>query len=199
MPRRAKNARRPPQAPPGPRPGGHGGGDHRVPVMTARPTPPPRRTGGDPVIRLMALDVGERRIGVAISDDARRVAMPLTTLPRSADVLVTLDALAAEWDIGEIVVGLPTGLSGREGPQAAVIRAWVADAEDEISRPFRFWDERFSSLIAERHLVASGVKPDRKRGEIDAMAAAVILQGYLDAQRNRERPVPSGDEDASFE
>ncbi|MEJ7761518.1 MAG: Holliday junction resolvase RuvX [Thermomicrobiales bacterium] len=193
MPRRTKNARRQTNLPRPSRPGGSGGGGW-APVVFASPTPPPRRTGGAPPVRTMAVDVGERRIGIAVSDDSRRVAMPLTTLTRSGDDLSHLDALAAEWDVGEIVVGMPTGLSGREGPQAAVIRSWVAHAERQIARPFRFWDERFSSLIAERTLAASGVKADRHGGEIDAMAAAVILQGYLDAQRRRDPEVQVGDD-----
>ncbi|MDQ3513622.1 MAG: Holliday junction resolvase RuvX [Chloroflexota bacterium] len=186
MPRRAKNARRQGNHPrPARRDAGAGGGWGAV--VATSPGPPRSGAGLVAATRVMALDVGERRIGIAVSDESRRVAMPLTTLHRSGDDLVTLAELAAEWDIGSIVVGMPTGLSGREGPQAAVVRAWVRVAEGAIDRPFRYWDERFSSLIAERTLAASGIKPDRRRGDIDAMAAAVILQGYLDAQRHRGR------------
>lgn len=194
MPRRTKNARRQGYLP---RPGRQDRGPDTGwgAVIAASPGPPRAHPGQRPGARLMALDVGERRIGIAVSDESRRVAMPLTTLHRSGDDLATLAALATEWDIGSFVVGMPTGLSGREGPQAAVVRAWVTVAEGAISRPFRYWDERFSSLIAERTLAASGIRADRQRGEIDAMAAAVILQGYLDAQRHRERRIREESDD----
>jgi len=194
MPRRAKNARRPTSQR---RPARRDRDEGWDMVAVAPPVPPgpagTRRAGA----RLLALDIGERRIGVAVSDERRRVAMPLLTLRRSAPEadLIALGALVTEWDVGAIVVGLPTGLSGREGPQAAVVRAWVIAAERAIDRPFDYWDERFSSLIAERALAATGAKADRQRGDIDALAAAVVLQGYLDSRRFHPIPEAAGRDD----
>ncbi|HET7092606.1 MAG TPA: Holliday junction resolvase RuvX, partial [Thermomicrobiales bacterium] len=88
-----------------------------------------------------------------------------------------------------VVVGLPTGLSGREGPQAASVRAFAAELADALGpeRPVVFWDERLSSAIAEQSLAAAGHRRRARRDKIDAVAATVILQGGLDAQRHRRR------------
>ena len=135
----------------------------------------------------MGLDVGERRIGVAIGDELDMISSPLTVVQRRDGDLVELRDLALEKGIDRIVVGLPTGLSGREGPQATVVREF-ADALVAALRPgtkVEFWDERLTTAVAERTLRESGNRRRRRKGEVDAVAAAVILQGYLDARRAR--------------
>lgn len=138
--------------------------------------------------RVLGLDVGERRIGVAVSDEGWLIASPVETVDRRRDAVGALGRLAATWDAERVVVGLPTGLSGREGPQAAAVRAFAAALEEALGpgRPVEFWDERLSTLVAERSLVASGVRRQERKGQIDAVAAAVILQGWLDHQRWRD-------------
>jgi len=135
----------------------------------------------------MGLDVGERRVGVAIADELDMISSPLTTVMRCDGDLVELRNLALEKGVDRFVVGMPTGLSGREGPQAAVVREF-ADALVAVVGPgiqVDFWDERLTTAVAQRVLRESGNRRDRRKGDVDAVAAAVILQGYLDACRAR--------------
>ena len=136
-------------------------------------------------MRVLALDFGERRIGVALSDPSGMLASPLTTLTRGrdgSDVEMVL-RLAAENDVAEIVVGMPVSLSGRRGPQAGRVARFVDALRRETGIPVLSADERYSTVQAERSLRESGVKPSRDRGRVDAAAAAVILQSYLDSKR----------------
>ena len=135
--------------------------------------------------RVLALDVGDRRIGVALSDPTGLLAMPLTTIKRTdgpSDVGEVL-RLVAEHEVGEIVVGTPVSLSGRAGPQAARVAEFTSSLSRRTDIPVRSVDERFSSVLAERLLREFGVEPSRNKARLDATAAAVILQSYLDARR----------------
>ncbi len=135
----------------------------------------------------MGLDVGERRVGVAIGDELDMISSPLTIVRRRDGDLAELRDLAMAKGVDRLVVGLPTGLSGREGPQAVVVRQFAdalgAAVGPEI--PIVFWDERLTTAVAERTLQESGTWRRRRKGDVDAVAAAVILQGYLDACRAR--------------
>ena len=138
--------------------------------------------------RLLALDVGGRRIGVAVSDETRSIATPVGYVERrrpGAD-RAELRRLVAKWDVEQLVVGLPTSLSGREGPQAAEVRAYAEALAADLGLPLVYWDERLTTAIAERALIAAGTRRERRREQIDATAAAVILQDYLDAARKRD-------------
>jgi putative Holliday junction resolvase len=148
--------------------------------------------------RSLGLDVGERRIGVAVADELGMIASPVGVVPRGDGDLQRIVETARTHNANVVVIGLPTGLSGREGPQAATVRAFAdalatagGDAIEVV-----FWDERLTSTMAERALEAQGRKKNRRSGEIDAMAAAVILQGYLDAERNSFRQRPPHGRDA---
>jgi putative Holliday junction resolvase len=138
-------------------------------------------------MRMMALDVGDRRIGVAVSDPLLMMASPLTAIQRrtlSADIDAVL-RLATENEVSDIVVGVPISLSGRKGPQAQACLAFVKALSAQAPMPVRTFDERFSTFEAERRLRDAGAKPSREKGRVDAAAAAVILQGYLDKKRRR--------------
>jgi len=138
-------------------------------------------------MRIIALDVGERRIGVALSDPTGTLATPLATIEQpSDDIRPTLDEivrLVQENEASEIVVGIPVLLSGREGSQARTTRDFVRRLAERTAVPIRRVDERLSSVQAERMLRDSGAKPSREKGRIDAAAAAIILQSYLDSAR----------------
>ena len=139
--------------------------------------------------RAMGLDVGERRIGVAIADELGLIASPLTVVTRRPGDLLEIRDLAREKGVDRVVVGLPMGLSGREGPQAAAVREFAEELRAVLAESPRlvFWDERLTTAVAERALRERGGRRNRQKGEVDAMAAAVILQGYLDAARSRKR------------
>jgi putative Holliday junction resolvase len=133
--------------------------------------------------RLLGLDIGEKRIGVAISDELGMIASPLVTINATGNVLAEMRTLIAKYDIPRIIVGLPVGLSGREGPQAKKVRA-VADAlAEDLGIEIVYSDERLSSTVAEAALISQGTRRDKRKQHIDSMAAAVILQGYLENQR----------------
>ncbi|MCY4527903.1 MAG: Holliday junction resolvase RuvX [Chloroflexi bacterium] len=135
-------------------------------------------------MRTLALDVGDKRIGVAISDPMGILASPLTAIERTSDsrAIDAILEIADEQEAGEIVVGLPVSLSGGYSEQTKSVAAFVLKLEARSPVPVKTADERYSTVEAERLLSQSNPKRVRSRGEIDAAAAAVILQSYLDAQ-----------------
>lgn len=137
-------------------------------------------------MRVMALDVGDRRIGVALSDPLGMLASPLTTIERTTpDTDAAIDAilaLAEQHEAAEILVGIPYLMSGRIGAQARITLDFAAALADRVSIPITQADERLSSVQADRMLAQSGGAATRDRGYTDAAAAAVILQAYLDAR-----------------
>jgi putative Holliday junction resolvase len=135
----------------------------------------------------MGLDVGERRVGIAIADELDTIASPLTVVARRPGDLIEIRDLAQTRGVDRLVVGLPTGMSGREGPQAASVRAFAEELRTTVGPELRieFWDERLSTAVAERALRERRTRKERRNNDIDAIAAAVILQGYLDANRRK--------------
>lgn len=129
---------------------------------------------------MLGLDIGERRIGVAVSDELGILASPVGFVTRGPREEDDLRALVARYRPVRLVAGLPVGLSGREGPQAAVTRAFADALAATLGLPLDYWDERLSTAIAERNLIAGKTRRAKRRQEVDAAAAAVILQGYLD-------------------
>lgn len=133
--------------------------------------------------RMLGLDIGERRIGIAVSDEMGMIASPVGMIQRTGDVSSALRALIRQYNAVRLVAGLPVGLNGREGPQAALVREYTDSLAAEIDVPLDYWDERLSTMVAERSLIAGGTRRNQRKQKIDAVAAAVILQGYLDNQR----------------
>jgi putative Holliday junction resolvase len=137
--------------------------------------------------RVMALDVGGRRIGVALSDSTRVLATPLTTLraePR-ARVIAEIAALVAQHEVAELVVGLPLTLSGEIGPQAKLVEIFAAELRQALRAPIHLFDERLTTVAAERLMQDLGIKPERRKARIDEVAASIILQDFLDTHRGR--------------
>ena len=135
----------------------------------------------------MALDVGGRRIGVALSDPTRVLASPLTTLraePR-ARVIAEIAALVERHAVAAVVVGLPLTLSGQVGPQAQLVQAFAEELRAALHVPIHMLDERLTSVAAERMMQDLGIKPERRRARIDEVAASIILQDFLESQRAR--------------
>ncbi len=135
--------------------------------------------------RVLALDLGERRIGVAVSDPTATLARPVTTIvrrSREAD-FQAIARFIEEYSIERVVIGLPLSLNGTEGPQARQVRRYTARLAHTIDVPFEFWDERYSSSAAVEILKGKHRRRRQQRERIDATAAAVILQSYLDARK----------------
>lgn len=135
-------------------------------------------------VRILGLDLGEKTIGVALSDEMGWTAQPLTTIRRSgvrAD-LEALRAIVREHGVDEIVVGHPLNMDGRAGPAATSAEAFAREIEAALGRPVRLWDERLSTVGAERVLLEADLSRRKRRRVIDRAAAAFILQGYLDGR-----------------
>lgn len=136
-------------------------------------------------MRVMALDIGEVRVGVAVSDPGERVASPVTVLP-AAEVescAKPFRRLLEDWEPELFLCGLPYTLAGEEGPQAARIRAVAAKVSAACGIPVAFEDERLSSREAKRSLREKGLSEKEMRGKVDMIAACLFLQAWLDARR----------------
>lgn len=133
----------------------------------------------------MALDVGDKMVGVAVSDPTGLIAEPKPPLRRSvlAADLEAIRGLGLQWDISGIVVGWPVNMNGSHGPQVQKVKAFLKSLEKVVPWPIAVWDERLSTVEAERRLIEADVRRKRRRQLVDGVAAAVILQGYLDRHR----------------
>lgn len=138
-------------------------------------------------MRALGVDLGSRRIGLAISDEGGRVASALAVLERGASHSVDHGQIAkavSEWGVGVVVVGLPLSLSGELGPAARGVQAEVSELRAALGVPVEVADERFTTLIARRALACGGRRPGLNRAVVDKMAATAILQTWLDRQRS---------------
>jgi putative Holliday junction resolvase len=140
-------------------------------------------------VRLLALDIGEKRIGVAVSDPSGTVATPLTVIDAARTLATGADLvrLVEEYDAGAVIVGLPLSMDGSEGPQAERVRRAASRLAGFLRVPVHFADERLSSVQAGRALGEGGFTSRKARGSVDKVAASIFLQSYLDAQRDSGR------------
>ena len=138
--------------------------------------------------RVLAVDYGRRRIGLAVSDALRITAQGLeTVVVRSrAEALDAVAKAAEEWEAGEVVVGLPLNMDGSAGQMAQEAEAFAAEVARRTGLPVARWDERLTSAAAHRTMREMAVRTKGRKGTVDRMAAALILQGYLDSKRGTE-------------
>lgn len=152
--------------------------------------------------RLLCLDIGQRRIGVAVSDPLQLLASPRGYIAVGRDGgLGEVRALVRQLQIVQIVVGLPLAMDGRERDAAQGVRAWVERLQEHTQVPIVLWDERLSTTAAERALLESGMRREERKWRRDAVAAALILQSYLDAhaERGGDRGAVPGEPGPSFQ
>lgn len=140
--------------------------------------------------RLIGVDLGAKTIGLALSDVERRIATPLETIRRVkfAKDAARLIELAASFDIGALIVGLPLNMDGSSGPRVQATRAFVRSLADLSPLPVVYWDERLSTAAVTRSLIEQDVSRAKRAEVIDKMAAAYILQGALDRLRRLAAP-----------
>ena len=133
-------------------------------------------------MRIMSLDVGSRTIGIACSDALLMTAQGIETIRRTSleNDFNRLRELISEYEVHELVVGMPKNMNGTKGERAEKTEEFVEKMKAVIDLPVTFWDERLSTVMAERQLIAADVSRKKRKGVIDKMAAVVILQGYLD-------------------
>jgi len=141
--------------------------------------------------RVLALDVGSKRIGVAISDPLGITAQGLETIQRQNKRrdLEVLGAVLKKYDVGEIVVGLPLRLSGAEGTQSEKMRLFADELRAKFCLPVHLWDERWTSTEANRLLRETNLSIEKRSKAVDRVAAVLILQSWLEAQRTRGESV----------
>ncbi|HEX5398404.1 MAG TPA: Holliday junction resolvase RuvX [Verrucomicrobiae bacterium] len=133
-------------------------------------------------MRILALDHGTKRIGVAVSDETKTIAQPLEYIPAEpfADFLTRLKQLVLEKEIDLILIGLPRNMDGSYGPAAQKVEAFVAVLRSAVTVPVKTWDERLTSAQANRILIQGNVRRGKRKDKVDKMAAAILLQSYLD-------------------
>ena len=141
-------------------------------------------------MRILSLDVGDRRIGLAISDEMGWTAQGLETYERRnlRKDLAYLIELIRSRDVTDVVVGLPRHLDGHIGPQAQKVLTFVDSLKTQISVPILMWDERLTTREAERTLIDAHVRRSKRKTVVDQMAAILILQGYLDSRQAASQP-----------
>ncbi len=137
--------------------------------------------------RLLGLDLGAKTIGIAASDTRLAIATPRETLRRGRfrDDAAKLLALIARDDVGGLVIGLPVAMDGTEGPRCQSVRQFARSLLEIIDIPIAFWDERLSTAAVERQMIAADMTRKRRAEIVDRVAAAYILQGFLDWLANR--------------
>jgi putative Holliday junction resolvase len=133
-------------------------------------------------VRVVAIDLGTARIGVAVSDPSGVLASPYEVVPRNEQSHARLQAIVEEVGAERVVVGLPLSLDGRKGPAAQLIEAEVVELRELFTVPVELYDERFTTVTAHQHLAASGKRSKARRGTVDGAAAAVLLQSWLDGR-----------------
>jgi putative Holliday junction resolvase len=133
-------------------------------------------------MRILALDHGTKRIGVAVSDETKTIAQPLEYIPAEpfGDFLSRLKKLLVEKEIDLVLIGMPRNMDGTYGPAAQKVQAFVAVLRGAITVPIKMWDERLTSSQANRILIQGKVRRDQRKEKVDKMAAAILLQSYLD-------------------
>jgi putative Holliday junction resolvase len=134
-------------------------------------------------MRILALDHGTVRIGVAVSDELKLIAQPLEFIPAEpfADFLARLQEIIREKEVELLLIGMPRNMDGSYGPAALKVREFVAGLKDAVPIPIKTLDERLTTVQAQRFLIQGGVRRDKRKEKVDKTAAAILLQSYLDS------------------
>lgn len=148
----------------------------------------PERSRRDAIreMRYLAIDYGRKRTGLAICDSDETIASPLTVIESRKHLLKKIAEIVKSENVGAVVLGLPLNMDGSVGPQCELVYRFAQQLKQHLNIPLHFQDERLSTFGAEGHLTAAGLTPEKKRKHLDAVAAAEILQAFLDAKKARK-------------
>ena len=137
-------------------------------------------------MRILALDHGTKRIGVAVSDEMKMIATPLEYIPAEpgAGFLARLREILREKEVELIIIGMPRNMDGSYGPASLKVQEFVAVLKDAITIPVKTLDERLTTVQAQRFLIQGNVRRDQRKEKVDKTAAAILLQSYLDGLTN---------------
>ena len=138
-------------------------------------------------MRILGVDFGEKRIGLALSDQLGLTAQGLETLMNKGkkQVLEEFSRICRNQGVGEIVVGLPINMNGSLGPKAKEVLGWVPELESAVGIPVKTWDERLTSREAQRLMIEEGLSRKKQKKNSDRLAAMLVLQGYLETRRTK--------------
>ncbi len=142
-------------------------------------------------MRIMGLDFGSKTVGVALSDSLLITAQGLEIIGRKEEnklrrTLARIEELIQEYEVTEIVLGLPKNMNGTEGERVALTREFAEKRERRTGLPVIFWDERLTTVAADKAMMEAGIRRERRKEYVDKIAASLILQGYLDSRREAD-------------
>lgn len=142
-------------------------------------------------MRIMGLDFGSKTVGVALSDSLLITAHGLEIIGRKEEnklrrTLARIEELIQEYEVTEIVLGLPKNMNGTEGERVALTREFAEKLERRTGLPVIFWDERLTTVAADKAMMEAGIRRERRKEYVDKIAASLILQGYLDSRREAD-------------
>ncbi|MDB6017882.1 MAG: rnhD [Pedosphaera sp.] len=134
-------------------------------------------------MRVLAIDHGTKRMGLAISDELGVIALPMEFVPAEpfAAFLLRVKEIIKEKQVEMLLVGMPRNMDGSYGPAALKVQAFIAVLQETVAIPIKSWDERLTSTQANRYLIQANVRRDKRKQKVDQTAAAILLQSYLDS------------------
>ncbi len=134
-------------------------------------------------MRILAIDHGTKRIGIAVSDELKMIAQPLEFIPAEpfSEFLARLKEILREKEVELILLGMPRNMDGSYGPAALKVQEFGAALKSAVAVPIQMWDERLTSVQANRFLIQGNVRREKRKEKVDKMAAAILLQSYLDS------------------
>lgn len=135
-------------------------------------------------MRIMALDVGDKRVGIALSDPLNLTAQPFKVIERGNKELQEIKKIIDEKEVSKIVLGLPLNSKGGETEQSKKIRKFAEKLKNKISVPIEFYDERFTTIEAEKVLISADIRRNKRKNVIDMLSSVLILQGYLELNKS---------------
>lgn len=149
-------------------------------------------------MRIMGLDFGSKTVGVAVSDSLLITAQGLEIVPRKEEnklrrTLARIEELIEEYEVEEIVVGLPKNMNGTEGERVTLTKEFAEKLERRTGLPVILWDERLTTVAADKAMIEAGIRREKRRDYVDKIAAALILQGYLDRRADKKKEEASLD------
>jgi len=136
-------------------------------------------------MRILGIDHGTKRIGLALSDELQMIAQPFDFFPAEpfVEFLARLEELIREKSVEQIVIGMPRNMNGTYGPATDKVKKFIEQLKETIQVPIRAWDERLTSVEANRLLIQGNVRREKRKEKVDMMAAAILLQSFLDSQQ----------------
>jgi putative Holliday junction resolvase len=137
-------------------------------------------------MRILGIDWGESKVGIAVSDPLGITAQPLPYIKNDQSMFVQLKAIIEKFEIEIILLGYPRQMSGKEGIAASKVRSFCENIKNELNIPVNMWDERLTTKMAEKSLINAGISREKRKELVDSISASMMLQSYMDSSNNNE-------------